>query len=258
MELNDIIEEAIDTNREHIRRALEDHKTEIQQAKTRLGVRRVLHRLFPEVEFKAFGSPKGGGLANWRAEDQKIRVGNQEGLVTAKVARNNWRLFVDNIVQLLTHEDIHRQQSERRGHRKEREYKDKLTRKEKAAARQEYLNKQEPYINTRSAESERALGKFVTKMKKKGMNFEPTRKQYLSNTDEITAHAEGIAADTVAAFKQQGADHEQAKRLALRALRTRPDQIEGLGYQGYREWFNKGDKTFKRLYKQIAQYIQQM
>jgi hypothetical protein len=256
MRLDHTIIEAVDPDRERIRNVLEQNKSKIQRNRSRIGVRLVLQKLFPEADWELFGEASGGGMANWDPRTQRVTMGGVGGLISAKKARKDWTGFVDDITRLLTHELIHKEQSARRDHWWEEIKKKDVPEDVQEKLKQKYQDLADTYYTFNRPEDLEALDKFALKANKMGMRFPLGRKHYLANKDEVMSHAEGIAADTITLFKRQGMEHEEAKRAALKALQSNPNKVIGMGFNDYRKYFKSGDKTFRRLYKQIAHYIQ--
>ena len=259
MKLRELLE-AIESPREEIKQKLEDNKELLQKQRSRMGITRVLSQLFPGVNFRKFNRESGIGAAWYTPSTKKITVNNANKLMTRKSV-HNWQQFCDRMIGILTHEHIHKEQHRRRDFRT-REYKVLTNLDRRAQLRTKYENLYDLYQSSDGEEKQaikRKLVKLIRKIRKQGMSIPTFNPEYLSQKDEITAYAESIAHDLIAAYQRAGYDKETAKKGALLHLRERP---KNGGYEHwltyYRETFPIGDETMKRVIKQAVKYVEQM
>ena len=268
MKLNEILNEKVESQREEILSKLEANKEALQRAGTRFGVIKVLKKIFPGVDFKVFGYH--AAAASWSPIKKRIAVHNNERIFSRKTVRNEWESFKNTLTDLLTHENIHKGQSERRDHLvvQANQNAPKLPAKEKRKMEQELMNLISLYDELTSAgmkeEAEKTHKKieaFIKKAGKKGVAYHGTMRTYLQDRDEVAAYAEEAAGYMmrIARGFNPSADEETTKQNAIKALKASlagkfnptPRVIDR-----YIKAFGLRSKTTNQFVKQTVQYIQ--
>ena len=254
MLIKEILQEGIDTTemRQEFAQTLSDNKEKLQKVKTTLGMTIALKKLFPGVKFKFLKSENERG--QYLIDKDLVVIYNVDGFLSPKNVRNNWEEFSKELVSIMTHENIHKEQFARGARKHHQNLKVRQNSVQLFDQAQKFSNTMQELRDTYNEAMERKhfdiarkvqkrIDKLIAQARRSGVELRGTFKNYLSDPLEITAFAEEIASTIV--------DEYGNREEALNALKS------GKYGSAYSATFDRDDKVLKRLYKQVARYIEQ-
>jgi hypothetical protein len=264
MKLHEILNEAVDSPREQIRQTLEDNKELLQKQRSRIGITRVLTKIFPGVNFRMFKLRRKLGAAYYHPRTREITVGNVAKMMTRKTVRHKWDGFVDAMLELLTHENIHKEQAKRRNYLfKDLPDPSPELRTELKAKYHALALKHKHASGDEKKKLEIKIQQLINKSRAQGvalpLEYDTWSRDYLSDKDEITAYAEQIAYDLVRVFElHTELPREAAKEAAIASLKNKEWSDLSAVLNRYKRVFTDDSKTLKRVLKQVVHFIEQM
>lgn len=279
MRISEILNEnVIPSQRKDFRRVLENNKEKLQKAWTTMGVVRILNNILPDVSFSMFRRLFNNirVRARYNASNDSVRAYNYEQIFSPNNIRNNWDEFATTLSGILAHEFIHKEQLHRANFKglpqpnKPTMSADRVRQLRARADELEAIKYSNP-SNQQYRKVTDELTKIYRLLDKGGFFSGRSDKDYLSRHQEVGAYAEEIAHEMVHYYmSEHNVPPFMAKKLALEEIAkgltlVNPNGVEhkhmrfsSQRLDNYRTLFSNDDKTFKKLLKQVYQYIENM